>query len=188
MSVCISTAQARANCASPSWAPANSGVQWIFSALHVHFDFAGSHKTVVLTLMSRHSFASGDPKEFLLLQLRECQGLGKALGRFFYQDLVTSAPTAAGPSLRILRASLHGPGVKRSWSRSFRSPCGKLLWRSCCIPRQRGLRVKILKILCVGACVKVFWDAHRKFLCQDLVSSSGIDLYSRSCCCSCDHV
>ena len=40
------------------------------------------------------------------------KGLGKALGGFFYQDLVTSAPTAAGPSLRILRASLHGPGVK----------------------------------------------------------------------------
>ena len=45
---CVSTAQARINCASRSWSlaifPVNSRVTWLLWDVRVHFDCAGSHK------------------------------------------------------------------------------------------------------------------------------------------------
>ena len=52
--------------------------------------------------------------------------------------------------------------------------------RSCGDPVETLLKggpcIKILKTLCIGASIKFFWDAHRKFLYEDLVSSS-IQIY-----------
>ena len=35
-----------------------------------------------------------------------------------------------------------------------------------------GPCIEIWKIICLGACLKFSWDAHRKFLYEDLVTSS----------------
>lgn len=56
-------------------------------------------------------------------------------------DLVRSAPAATGPFMTIARAW-------RSWSRSFTSPCEKLLWRSHAV---RGL--------CMVLC-RSLWEAR----------------------------
>ena len=55
--------------------------------------------------------------------------LWEALGRFLYQDLVRSAPAAAGPFLTILWHSFRVLAW-RSWSSFFARPCDKNLWRS----------------------------------------------------------
>ena len=146
----------------------------------------------------------GDPGEVLLvisfvwgpcvkiLQMPCLRGacmkaLVEALGRFLYQDLVRSAPAAAGPFLTILWHSFRVLAW-RSWSSFFShvlvtrtcgdpsemrskalawsctGPCEKILKGSYWKPLghirlksfSRGPCIKTLKMLCVGACVKVF--------------------------------
>ena len=54
MSMCISIAQARTKYAANFWGahfPINCRAKWLLSGVHVHFDYAGSHKAVVPLLV-----------------------------------------------------------------------------------------------------------------------------------------
>ena len=134
--------------------------------------------------------------------------LRASVGRFWPQGLAKSVPAAAGPVWRSCEL-LCGVPAWRSWSGSFTSPCVKILWRSCwtrgpgplgvlrwsrtgpckkifwrCFwnPPQEFLALRFWKCTALVLVWKFFWDAHRKFLYEDLV----IDLHRSSSCCSCD--
>ena len=123
--------------------------------------------------------------------------LWEAFGRFLSQDLVRSAPAATGPFMAILRASFRGPGMKifivgSSWRApgeilqvSWHDLVHVLVWRSC------GDPVEILfkrSLLCIGACMKVLLGCSWQVLVCRSCEVLFIDLYRRSCSCSCDHI
>ena len=124
MSMCISTVQARIKCA-----PRGS------QALGVrHFDGKFSHERALVEILldsclrvTVQVLFTEDLVDILVRSFLRgpcLKALVEALGRFLYLGFVRSAPAAAGgPFMMILCASPR-------WSRSFTSPCGKLLWRS----------------------------------------------------------
>ena len=98
-----------------------------------------------------------------LLVRRSCGDPAETLSEAF-------AWSCAGSCETLLKRSWWNPGVL-TWSGP--GPCEKILWRSCWNPPQEVLEVRSWRpfVLLVLVC-KFFWDAHRNFLDEDLVSSS----------------
>ena len=82
--------------------------------------------------------------------------LWEALGRFLYQDLVRSAPAAAGPFLTILWHSFRVLAW-RSWSSFFSHV---LVTRTCGDPSE--MRSKALAWSCTGPCEKILKGSYWK--------------------------
>ena len=59
-----------------------------------------------------------------------------------------------------------------TWSRT--GPCQKILWRSCCKPPQKVLALRSWRCSALVLVWKILWDAHRKFLYEDLVRSDPL--------------
>ena len=91
--------------------------------------------------------------------------LWEALGRFLYQDLVRSAPAAAGPFRTIVWASLRGPGVEilvEVFYNSFWEALVEILVRCCQRPLQDlvGLLERSSwTSLRAGPCGKILWGS-----------------------------
>ena len=108
----------------------------------------------------------------------------KALVRCFEEVLLQRSGrilSIAGPSMMILRDSLRCLRMKLLWSRSCRSPCEKICWRSWW-HLEIGPCMKILQMPCTivllamkdpwswgCSCRKLFWGALGKFLYEDLL-------------------
>ena len=68
------------------------------------------------------------------------------------------------------KRSWWNPLYVLAWSRT--GPCEKILWRSCWNPPQEVLALRSWRSSALVLVWNFFWDAHRKFLYEDLVSSS----------------
>ena len=87
----------------------------------------------------------------------------------------------------LVRSSWRGPRAILSVSlHDLAQVLVRRLWKSCWNHPQKIL--KILKILCAGACMKVLLGCSQEILVWRSCELLCIDLHRRSCCCSCDHV
>ena len=89
----------------------------------------------------------------------------------------------------LVRSYWRGPG--EILSVSLHDLVHVLVRRLCGDPVEillkRSLRLRSCRFSALVLVSKYFWDAHRKFLYEALVTSP-IDLHRRSCWCSCDNV
>ena len=188
--------------------PVNSRIKCFFWHFHCEFSHTWALKEILLNSCPRgpcmimHRSSTGDLlRSFLwapgtrslqtpclrVLEVLVWKLLSEALGRFLYQDLVRSAPAAAGPFVTILWNSLTGPGMKillqflvrSSWKGpgeilpvSLHDMAHGLVWRSCWNPPQEVLALRSWRSSALVLVWTFFWVAHRKFLSEDLLSSS----------------
>ena len=175
MSMCISAAQARTK-------SAPRGFQGRLVEILLNSSLRGScvilHRSLtedLVEILVRSSLRGPCMKIWQMPCLRGAcmKALAGGSWRLLYQDLVRSAPAAAGPFMTSLSASLGGPGMKilvkvaceflraleKVRVKSSRCPYTisyRCLWEDLVEillkSFSRDLCIKILKILCIGAC------------------------------------
>ena len=93
----------------------------------------------------------------------------KLLWRTWWNAVRAFAWSCTGPWETLLKRSWWNPLGVLTWSGT--GPCEKILWRSCWNPPQKVLAFRYWRFPALVFVWKFFWDAHRKFLYEDLVSS-----------------
>ena len=93
--------------------------------------------------------------------------------------------SCTGPCEKLLKRSWWNPLGVLTWSCT--RPCEKIVWRFTVEILKRSLHLRSCRFSALVLVSKYFWDAHRKFLYEALVTSP-IDLHRRSCWRSCENV
>ena len=170
--MCILTAQARANCASRSWAPYFVGKFWHETAdVNVNFD---------LRKLAQNGCPVPGARHFMTSSWDSLWGPGVKLSKF----LVTQACgdpsgmlseafawSCTGPCEKLLKRSWRNPLGVLTWS-GILYPCGKILRRFCWNPPHQVLALRSWRCVALMHVWNLFWGAHRKLLCEDLLRSS----------------